>query len=300
MRARPNQRGAALLLVLWALMLLTIVVLALARQTGRDLDTQAEDNSALDARALAYSGVQVAIHPACTPRTPALSQDFDGGRGYRAKIEGEGGRINLNWIMAGEDPRKLEILKNFLASKGLTFGQREAFVDSVLDWVDPDSERRLNGNETAVRGPIANQPLQDLNELRQIPACDPITAQSGWENWFTLLSQGPIDAQWAPEELIAALPGVGDNRARALVQFRRGPDAEDGTADDRKFADLAEVQRLLGMAQADFQALNGVLSLNDPTIHITSEGRSSAVTRRLEVVVVKQGAQPLILQWREN
>ncbi|MBS0657946.1 MAG: general secretion pathway protein GspK [Verrucomicrobia bacterium] len=294
-----RERGSALLIVLWALMLLTFVILGLARQVSRDLEIQAEDNNSLEARALAYSGAQIALHPSVTEKTPALMQEFEGQRGFKAALKGEGGRLNLNWIVAGEDQKKIEILKTYLANRGLTFSQREAFVDCLMDWVDPDNERRLNGNELPVRGPISNQPLQDLSELKLIPACDPLTSQADWDKDFSVLSQGPIDLQWASLEVLAAIPGVGEARARALIQFRAGPDGEEGTSDDRKIKDKAEAQRLLGLSQRDFEALGSLLSLNDPTIRVISEGRSAAVTRRIEAVVVKQGNNPQILQWKE-
>jgi len=305
-RCRPHpprrgaRSGAALLLVLWALMLLTFVVVALARKVSTDLDHQTEENLALEARAMAYSGLQVALHPGSSSKTPALQQRIGDRQSFTARIKGEGGRINLNWILAGEDQTKLTMLKNFLAQKGLSFAEREAFVDSLLDWVDADDVRRLNGNETPVRGPIANQNLQDLAELYQIPACDPLTSQSGWEQDFTILSQGPVDVQWASEEVLAAIPGVGQRSARGLVQYRSGPDQEDGTPDDLKLTDLRQVQSLLGLSKPDFDALNGLLSLNDPTIHITSDGYSGEVTRRIDVVAIKGGNQPQIIQWREN
>jgi general secretion pathway protein K len=289
-----------MLLVIWALMLLTFVVLALAKKVSSELDLQTNENLALDARAMAYSGLQIGLHPASSYKTPALQQRFGDRQGFNAHIKGEGGRINLNWILAGEEPTKLEMLKNYLAFKGLNFSEREAFVDSVLDWVDADDVRRLNGNETPVRGPIANQPFRDLAELYQIPACDPLTVQSGWEQEFTLLSQGPIDVQWASEDVLSAIPGVGQRSARGLVQFRSGPDQEDGTADDSKLTDMAQVQSLLGLSKPDFDALNGLLSLNDPTIHITSDGYSGEVVRRIDVVATKGGNQPQIIQWREN
>jgi general secretion pathway protein K len=297
---RRKSSGAALLLVIWALMLLTFVVLALAKKVSRDLDLQTDENLALDARSMAYSGLQIALHPASSYKTPALQQRFGDRQGFSARIKGEGGRINLNWILAGEDPTKLEMLRRFLAFKGLSFSDREAFVDSVLDWVDADNVRRLNGNETPVRGPIANQNLRDLAELYQIPACDPLTSQTGWEQDFTLLSQGPIDVQWASEDVLASMPGVGQRGARGLVQFRSGPDKEDGTADDVKLTDMRQVQSLLGLSKPDFDALNGLLSLNDPTIHITSDGYSGEVGRRIDVVATKGGNLPQILQWREN
>src|SRR4029434_8246699 len=115
-----------------------------------------------------------------------------------------------------------------------------------------------------------HQSLRDLAELYQIPACDPLTTQEGWEQEFTVLSQGPIDVQWASEDVLASIPGVGQRSARALVQYRSGADQEDGTADDVKLTDMRQVQGLLGLSKPDFDALNGLLSLHDPTIHISS------------------------------
>lgn len=297
---RSGDSGAALLLVIWALMLLTLVVVALAKLVSKDLDQQTDENLALDARAMAYSGMQVALHPASSYKTAALQQRFGDRQGFNARIKGEGGRINLNWLLAGEDPNKIQLLRNFLARKGLSFAEREAFVDSVLDWIDPDDVKRLNGNETPVRGPIPNHNLRDLTELYQIPACDPLTSQQGWEGDFTILSQGPIDVQWASVDVLASIPGVGERAAIGLVQYRSGPDQEDGTIDDVKLTDMRQVQSLLGMSKADFDVLNGLLSLNDPTIHITSDGYSGDVVRRVDVVAIKGGNQPQIIQWREN
>lgn len=299
-RARPGRSGAALLLVLWALMLLTFVVVSLAKLVSNELDNQAVENLGLDARAMAYSGLQVALHPASSYRTPALQQRFGDDRGFHARIKGEGGRINLNWLLAGEDPNKIQLLKNYLGRRGLAFAEREAFVDSLLDWMDADDVRRLNGNETPVRGPIPNQNLRDLVELYQIPACDPLTSQQGWEDDFTILSQGPIDVQWASVEVLASIPGVGERAAQGLVQYRIGPDQQEATEDDIKLTDMRQVQSLLGLSKPDFDALNGLLSLNDPTIHIISEGYAGEVTRRIDVVATKSGNRPQIIQWREN
>jgi hypothetical protein len=113
-------------------------------------------------------------------------------------------------------------------------------------------------------------------------------------------SQGPIDLQWASEEVLAAVPGVGAARARALVQYRNGPDREAGTDDDRRIKDRNEALQLLSLPPREFEALAGLLSLNDPTVRIMSEGRSGTVTRRIEAVAIKSGAQPQILSWKEK
>ncbi len=300
--ARRRARGSALLLALWAIMILSLIVLTLAKQLDGELGIQARETAGLDARALAYSGAQVALHPAANPSTPSLVTDLDGGtRGWRTRLVGEGGRLNLNWLLAGEDQNRLDVLRQHLANRGLAYPEREAFIDSLLDWVDPDDVRRLNGNETPVRGPISNEPLQDLSELYQIPACDPLTRQDGWDEDFTLVSQGPIDLQWATESVLRAIPGMGDFAIRGLLQMRRGGDGEDGTPDDYKFKDLAEAARVMGLGGPDLERMRGLLTLNDPVFRIKSEGRSGGVQRTLEIVCLKSGGgAPQIILWKES
>jgi hypothetical protein len=73
----------------------------------------------------------------------------------------------------------------------------------------------------------------------------------------------------------------------------------DGTIDDPEFKNLKEVQSFLGLGDAQFKELGGLVMLKDPTMHITSEGHSGNAYRQLEVVVRKAGANPQILSWKE-
>ena len=287
-------------MVMCALFLLTMVIFGLAERMNQQLFFARRDNLSLEAKALAFSGLQIALHPQVTIKTPALHRQIDSTHRYAARILGEGGKINLNWIIAGEDPRKLEVLRTYLEAKGLDVQQTEVFVDCLLDWVDPDNIPHLNGDETGLDGmPAPNRPLQDLAEIRRIRGSPPLVAIPHWEDDFTLLSRGPIDLQWANETIIASLPRVGELRARAFIQQRQGQDKLDGTADDRIIESPQVAAQLLGIAPNDFQQMQDFVVVNDTTTRIISTGQAVDVAKTFEVVVRKEGMQPQVLSWKE-
>jgi type II secretory pathway component PulK len=297
---RRSSRGIALVLVLWALFLLSLIVLGLAQRINQEILLARQDHRALEARALAYSGLQVGLHPLATNKTPPLNRKLDGSHSYAVRIVGEGGKLNLNWLLAGEDPRKLDLLKHYLEARGMGFQDREAFVDCLLDWVDADNLKRLNGDETGLDGlPAPNRPLQDIAEIKRIRGSQPLVSQRGWQEDLTLLSKGPVDLQWASEEILAALPGLGGARARNFVQARRGPDRLDGTADDLLIETPQAAAQLLGMGQQEFAAIQDLVTVKDSTARIISVGQSANIVKTLEVVARKEGSLPQILLWKE-
>lgn len=69
-------RASALLLVMWALFLLSAAVLAFAGYIQQDLKLHGESNRDLDARAMAHSGIAFALHPQVSQTTPGLEESF--------------------------------------------------------------------------------------------------------------------------------------------------------------------------------------------------------------------------------
>ena len=225
---------------------------------------------------------------------------MDRGHSYQARITGEGGKLQLNWMLAGEDPVKIDVLKQYLDYKGLKPEECDTFVDCLLDYTQPGNLHHLKGSRTAVDGsPVPGKPFDDLAEVRRVVGNEPLTRQPGWEDGFTLWSQGPIDLKWADETLIGALPGVGVDRARAFVQQRRGPDKLDGTADDYPIDNVLVAGQMLGLSQQTLARVQNLLSVNDSTVRIISVGQALDTSRTIQVVARKQGTQPQIIQWKE-
>lgn len=293
------RRGSALLLSLWALLLLSTAVLAWLSYINAEIDVTRAANLGLDAKALAHSGIEIALHPLVTPHTPILKRELSEGRGYDVRITGEGGRLNVNWLLAGEDPAKLSLLKNYFALHGLDLQERQTLVEQMLDFLDVDTQRRMNGLEDSPGYVAANRPFQSVDELALLPGAARLLESPGWQNDLTVLSQGPIDLAYASLDVLLQIPGVSEPQAVAFVQARDGDDGEPNTEDDFLFEDIETVRSYLGLTAPQFESLAGLVTLNEPTYHIRSVGYVSNAIREIEAVVRKTGNNPSILFWQE-
>jgi general secretion pathway protein K len=104
-------------------------------------------------------------------------------------ITDEEGRINLNYLesrlrVGGKSMR--EIFREILLATGVEEGEHpDIIIDSILDWIDPDDEHRLNGAETqwyqqnytemGFSQPYSakNQTLDTIDELLMIRGMSP-------------------------------------------------------------------------------------------------------------------------------
>ena len=98
-RVRRETRASALVLVLWAVMLLSMAILAWAQwiQHGVTLSGEASGNA--DARAMSHSGVAMALNPMVGELSPQLNRQFGAQLGYRVRMVSEGGKLNLSWLL---------------------------------------------------------------------------------------------------------------------------------------------------------------------------------------------------------
>ena len=292
-------RASVLLIVLWALFLLSAAVLAWAKIVQQDILVSGRENREVEAKAMAHSGLALALHPLVTQKTPLLEEQLADDMSFRVKMVSEGGKLNLNWLIAGEEPRKLELLKQWLRQMDLNFKDTEIFVDCLLDFTDGDDVKRLNGVEDKDDYHPPNRPLVSLDELTQVANSKLLTSKPGWREQLTIHSQGPIDLTAANENILRLIPGIGEARMQRFLQYRRGKDGVDGTIDDPEFKSMQELFSFLGLSQKQGQDIGGLVGFKDPTMHITSEGTSAKVVRQVEVVARKGGSNPVILYWKE-
>lgn len=294
----PRARGAALMLALWALFVLSAMIISWAIDIDTRLTLSSRANRGLEAEAMACSGAEVALHPHVKPDSPNLVGAIDRGT-YEAHITGEGGRLNLNWLVAGEDPVRLEILRKYLENKGIDLNERDRMMDCLLDWVDPDNLVRLNGAEDGPDYHPANTLLTRLDQLKKVKGWLEFTSAEDWDEDLTLNSAGPVDLMWASRDVLLALPGLSENVVDQFLQVRRGPDGIDGTEDDAQFKSLDEVRSALGLTAEQFQQLASLVSFKDQVFRIVSIGKSGDAERKIQMVVRKVGNQPQLITWKE-
>ena len=292
--------GAALMLSLWALFLLSAMIVSWALDIDSRLTLSGNANRLLEAEAMACSGAEVALHPSTKPGSPNLRGGLGAGKSYEARITGEGGRLNLNWLVAGENPDRLEILRKYLENKGIDLNERDGMVDSLLDWVEPNAGlHRLNAPPESEDYHPAHTLLTRVDELKKVAGWAEFTSTPGWDDDFTLNSSGPVDMAWASRDVLLALPGMTPELVDRFLELRRGPDGIDGTADDAQFKSPEDIRMALGFNEERFKQLQGVISFKDQVYRVVSVGKAGDATRVVQMVFRRVGFAPQMITWKE-
>jgi hypothetical protein len=294
-----QRRGAAILLALWALFLLSAMVISWALDINSRLNVAGASTRVLEARAMASSGAELALAPEIEPNSPLLHRSLGRNQSYRAQMLGEGGKLNLAWILAAENPDRIAILRRYLELKGIDINERDHMLDCLLDFVDPDDLPRLNGAESDPDYQPKNAPLQRIDELKEVKGWEKFTSQPNWDQDFTLYSSGPVDLAWASRDVLLSLPGFNEQIVDRFLSYRRGPDGVDGTEDDPQFQSLDEVRLALGFTPDQFAQLSGLIGFKDPVMRVVSVGTSGDVTRTVEMIIRKNTGRPQMIRWKE-
>lgn len=224
--SRRTERGFALLMVLWGLIVLGLMAASFLRETrvGTTLAHNIAENA--KAEALAEAGVQRAVLGLL---------DSDGRTAWRAdgrlyrfalgdgtmtiQVQDEGGKIDLNHAPA-------DMLTALFQSTGSNPEAARALADAVLDYVDRDNDRRPAGAEdsdyaTSGRtGGAKDAPFDRKEELMNVlgmnrrvyEAIAPyVTVHSG---------ESEVNPLTAPEPVLRMLPTLTD-RQRDQIMFAR-------------------------------------------------------------------------------
>jgi Type II secretion system (T2SS), protein K len=206
----------------------------------------------------------------------------------------------VNWLVAGEDPQRLEVLRRYLENKGIDLNERNVMMDSLLDWVEPNTGlHHLNAPPESDDYHPAHTLLTRIEELKKVAGWAEFTSTPGWDDDFTVNSSGPIDLAWASRDVLLTLPGTNEGLVDRFLALRRGPDGIDGTADDAPFTSLDDVRAALGLSPEQFQQLGSMVAFRDQWFRIVSVGKSGGATRVVQMVVRKVNNVPQMITWKE-
>ncbi len=221
-----RQRGIALLIVLWGLVLLAVIAASFASgsRTETMLARNLVDNA--KARALADAGVYRAISALLETkfdrrwRVDGTVYPFAYGDGtVRISVQDEGGKIDLN---KGRD----EHLRGLLQLAGLDFDEAAALVDAIADFRDEDDMHRLNGAEDsdyrAAGLPYGakNRPFEAVEELQQVLGMTRATYERVAPFLTVFSGRSRIDLTNAPREVLLAVPGIVTGEVESLLTER--------------------------------------------------------------------------------
>ncbi|MCV6590143.1 MAG: type II secretion system protein GspK [Marinobacterium sp.] len=196
-----QQRGSALITVLWLSMILVLITSSMSNQQRTALAITHQHLSQLQARyglIAAEQWLQYQLLDANPNQPPPLSQYWQyGPLQVRLHIQPEDDRINLNLAQ----PQTLIAL---FAALGHPDIYPSVLADRIIDWRDPDNLPRLHGAEAPhyrQRGllPPANRPFNHLSELQQVDGINQSLMQQ-LRPWLSLHSR---NGRYLPEALQA-------------------------------------------------------------------------------------------------
>jgi general secretion pathway protein K len=224
-----RQQGIALMMVLWVLSVLTIMAGGFALSTRRALDQSQSALTQSQAVALADGGINYAMYMLTHP-DPKQRWQTDG-RPYqvrfptaevRIRIYDEAGRLDINAVQEAT-------LRSFLSR---ALGDVEAarrLTDTILDWRDQDSLRRMQGAEieeyrAAGKFPRPqNRPFASPEELAGVLGLPPVLATKLNQLVTIWSGQDGINPYKASEEVLRIVFAGEENQIAQLLQLRLLP-----------------------------------------------------------------------------
>jgi general secretion pathway protein K len=221
-----QQKGVALVLVLWVLSLLIVMAGSFALSMRRETSIVSTIKNNAQAMSVAESVISIAEMMLLNPDlNRAWRAD---GRVYelialnakvRIQLTSEGGKIDINKA----DQR---LLQGLMAHAPIDEGQQNKIVGAILDWRDNDDLVNLNGaekdeyQEAGLNYLPANKPFQSIEELQLLLGMDKdvflwieplVTVYSG---------QAQINLQMASKEVLQVIPGLDQGLIYSYVSAR--------------------------------------------------------------------------------
>ncbi len=303
-----GEEGFALMMVLWVLVLLSIVALNHMNATRWNTASTRNLKEETIGYYLALSGYNEAVHFLMSDKDPGLdyvdafgnfrvdtdSPPIAGKRLEDAgevdiRITDEDSKININNASS-------EGLKALFTYAGLDDEKAAGLVDAVLDWRDPDSERRLNGAEDEYYEGLPD-PYKAKNAFFDLP--EELLLVKGMKPEYlygskdihpilpliTTFGTGNVNINTASPELMTYM-GLNSFEVEALLK-QRSPEAGGFRAIPPQFADRG----FRSMASANLR------------IEVSGRAKNSTLLSKIGAVVTRQpagrGFRVRTLYWKE-
>ena len=308
MTLRSTTSGAALLLVLWAITVISFAVLWAANVVNLELETTISDSAGLRARQIAVSGVALGVHPQVKREdTELLNRDFGAGERMEVRIRGEGARFNINQLIQQQD--RITML-NLLTLWGLTPDEANALIDKWKDWTDEDEFRtgfggaeRGDYEALGIANAPANRPFRSVSEMARVLGMEQVaTLKPDWADSFTIFGDGKIDVNEADAGVLQAATGIVPEMVEGILQQRRGPDGIEPSEDDFRFEDVSQLAGWLAGSMLPSEQILAKLSTESSVKRIDSRGIVGERSRLISVVAASGdgGDGTTYLLWEEK
>lgn len=254
------QRGAALLLVILLISLLSVLVMEFLREAQLELRSAGNLRDSLQAHALLRSGVAVgsallladAEDNAVDHRGELWAGPLPpvplGDGSLAVSVEDLDGKFPLGSLVDDKGkpvPAQVQAYRRLLDAVELEEGDPEELADALLGWIDADDEGPYETSESFT---IPNVPLEHLEDLARVEGYTPAILKSLLPH-LDVRADKAINVNTATVPMLQSLAeGITRDGAEALHQDLEGEPVEK-VADLRTHSAFAEVKAFAALSQ---------------------------------------------------
>jgi general secretion pathway protein K len=293
MHRNIKQKGIALVIVLWMLVLLMVMATGFSNTMRTETVLTANLVQTAQAKALAEAGIWHTVAELLKPRveqtwkTDGSIYTFNFNQDkIRVSIQDEVGKIDLNTAHS-------ELLYGLLKFIEIPEEDRLPLLQAIFDWRDRDHLVRNEGAEDDDYQRLEydygakDGPFNSVDELQLVMGMTPLIFKQLRPVLTIYTHQPAIQPKVAPREALLAIPGITAERVDEIMAMR---------------AALPDPQTPLNLTGIDSKYLSKAKGY---IFTISSEGMQGDSYARLDVVVMIIGRTNLdqsfsILSWRED
>jgi general secretion pathway protein K len=291
-RDERRTRASALMLMVWAIMLMGVTVAGVVQYVSFSADAAILDAADFKTLHLAECGIVLGMHPDVRSTDPVLKQKVGNDSGFEVWLTSEGARLPINYIT---DSRVTDAVVKLFEKWGLSTEDATVAAQSLADWVDSDDDQRASGAEEdfyqglGVYDVPRNQGFISVDEMQLARGMDLVErAQPEWREYFSVYSDGLIDLRHATKDVIVATTGADESDVENLISQRDGADGIHGTEDDGNLSDNSAFS-LLGLSSAEMSAIRPNITYGGNTVRrVESIGWVGEKRRKITVIARRQ------------
>lgn len=244
--SRRHQRGAALLLVLWATVLLAALLVGVAAASRSQSEAALYGSERVRAELAAEAGL---AHAVAGLREPGLRDqwvpdgrpyvfDFGGAR-VTVRVVDASGMLDLN----ASPP---DLLRGLFEAAGADRTRADGLANAIADWRGGTPQGMAAAGIASAATGQPHGPFRSIDQLARLPGMD-AALYAKVEPALTVFSGRNFpDASYSGALALAALRGGGLQQAEAQVADRRLRAAQRGAGNGQAFGTVANGQLVAG------------------------------------------------------
>jgi len=322
---KQSKEGAALLVSLWVLIILSLIVGSFAFEVQLEAMLVSHKRKKFRAEMMARSGIEYARaildnqSKAKELEIEDMGEDQDGfmqaalfvkrGISTTSEIElGDGSfAVTLEPAEAGRNINLLtrEEWLEILEMANMPSTEWDTMIDCLEDWIDEGDLHKLNGAESddpfyEEQGyPVKNGPLDSVEELLLVKSwgadilygtdeSEEGDAIFGIADLLTVWGDGKVNLNTASTDVLLSYAEYEDWELASVLEARWGEDGEEGTLDDG-------IKNL-----ADVGADPNKFKLQSSFVKVTSVGDMFGNQYQIECIFLLQGKNSVVVYWQEG